>query len=68
MVIKEHLIVIRDEQGELVQIFSNNKKATEKDIERCLRQTGGRTAFLDVMYRLGEEDELDTVEQDGDRQ
>lgn len=53
--IKEHIVIVRDEKGELLQIFSNNEPPTDEDIVRCLKDTGGETAWVDTTYRLKQE-------------
>jgi len=54
MLQKEYIVIVRDPQGDLIQIFSNDAPATEEDIERCLIDAKGHTAFVDVVYRIKE--------------
>lgn len=52
--IKEHIVIVRDKKGELLQIFRNDKPATDEDIVNCLKSVkGGDTAFTDIVYRIG---------------
>lgn len=53
----EHIVAVRDMDGELVQVFGNDVPPTDEDIKRCLeacKEQGGVTAFIDTIYSLEE--------------
>lgn len=54
---KKNTIAIRDEKGELVDVFASTDAPKDEDIERCLKQCTdrgvvGASAFLDTIYTL----------------